>query len=109
MAENGANKKVIGYWVATGVTCLVMGGGGIGDLLRVEDLQATMENLGYPMYLLTILGVAKLLGVITVLAPGFTRLKEWAYAGFTFDLLGAFLSHLAVKDPIKDTDRKSVV
>lgn len=50
-----------------------------------------------------------MLGVVTVLAPEFARLKEWAYAGFTFDLLGAFLSHMEVKDAIMDTVTPLVV
>ena len=55
-------------------------------------------KLGYPAYMATIIGVAKLLGLATVLAPRLPRLKEWAYAGFCIDVLGAFFSHLAVGD-----------
>ena len=55
------------------------------NLLRVELRQEAMANLGDPMYLMTILGVAKILGVIALLAPRLPLLKEWAYAGFTFD------------------------
>lgn len=58
------------------------------------------KHLGYPPYLLPFIGVAKILGVIAVLVPGFPRLKEWAYAGLVFDLIGAFYSHLAVGDPV---------
>lgn len=102
MSDNDSKNKTIAYWVATTLICLVMVGGGISDLMRIDDLRETMENLGYPMYLLTILGVAKLLSVVALLAPGFARIKEWAYAGITFDLLGASISHIAVKDPIPD-------
>ena len=55
-----------------------------------------MRSLGYPDYVLTILGVWKILGVLALLAPGFPILKEWAYAGFAFDISGAFFSHLSV-------------
>ena len=103
MSETPPKSRVYGYWVATGLTCLVMGGGGTADVMRIEAVQEIMTTLGYPMYLLTIIGVAKILGAIVALAPGLPRLKEWAYAGFTFDLLGATASHLAVKDPIPDT------
>lgn len=103
MSENESKNKNIGYWVATGVVCLAMAGGGTLDLLRVEQMIVTMENLGYPLYLLTLLGVLKWMGVVTILAPGFPRLKEWAYAGFTFDLVGATFSHMSVKDPMQDT------
>ena len=68
------------------------------NLLRVELQQEAMANLGYPMYLMTILGVAKILGVIALLAPRLPLLKEWAYAGFTFDMLGAAASHAFVGD-----------
>ena len=102
MSESESKGRLIGYWVATGVACLAMAGGGVADLVQIEDIKLTMETLGYPLYLLMLLGVLKILGVVAVLAPGFTRLKEWAYAGFTFDLIGAFYSHVQVKDPIAD-------
>jgi uncharacterized membrane protein YphA (DoxX/SURF4 family) len=57
-----------------------------------------MTTLGYPSYLLTILGVWKILGVIAVLIPKFPVLKEWAYAGFIFTMTGAVISHLIVGD-----------
>jgi hypothetical protein len=58
-----------------------------------------MAELGYPAYFVTILGIAKLLGGTAILAPRFPRLKEWAYAGIAFDLLGASASHAAVGHP----------
>jgi hypothetical protein len=54
--------------------------------------------LGYPLYILYIIGVWKILGVITILVPGFKILKEWAYAGFFFVMTGALISHLASAD-----------
>lgn len=103
MAESGSKGRVIGYWVATGLTALAMGGGGMADVLRLEQVVEIIETLGYPVYVLTIIGVAKILGVVVVLVPGFARLKEWAYAGFSIDLIGATASHAFVKDPIGDT------
>jgi hypothetical protein len=58
------------------------------------------KHLGYPLYLFTFLAVAKILGIIAILVPGNRRLKEWAYAGFTFDLIGAVYSGLSVGDPL---------
>jgi hypothetical protein len=52
--------------------------------------------LGYPLYMLPFIGIAKLLGVIAILVPGFPRIKEWAYAGLFFDLTGAVYSGLSV-------------
>jgi uncharacterized membrane protein YphA (DoxX/SURF4 family) len=92
-------NKII-YWIATGLVCLPLVAGGIFDLIKAPEVMASMTHLGYPTYLATILGVAKLLAVVALLYPGFPRLKEWAYAGVTIDFLGAGLSHLAVGDPI---------
>ena len=97
------NKRVIGYWLLTGLFCLAMGAGGTMNLMRADVQKEAMTALGYPEYLMTILGVAKLLGVIALLIPGVPLLKEWAYAGFTFDLLGASASHAFVGDPIAET------
>jgi len=61
-----------------------------------------ITHLGYPVYLLTILGAWKILGVIAVLIPKFPLLKEWAYAGFFFVMTGAIFSHLAMNDSVKE-------
>lgn len=91
-------NKII-YWVATIWLSLGMVATGISQLLRSEQEIASMAKLGYPPYLLTIIGIGKLLGVITVLAPKFPLLKEWAYAGFTFTMLGALVSHMVSNSP----------
>jgi hypothetical protein len=62
----------------------------------------SITHLGYPIYLLTILGVWKILGVVTVLIPKLPLLKEWAYAGFFFIMSGAILSHIALGDYVKE-------
>lgn len=72
----------------------------MGNLLRIDAQREAIAALGYPSYLMTILGVAKLLGVIALLTPGLPLLKEWAYAGFAFDMLGASASHAFVSDPV---------
>jgi uncharacterized membrane protein YphA (DoxX/SURF4 family) len=59
-----------------------------------------ITHLGYPEYLMTVLGIGKILGVIAVLIPKFTLLKEWAYAGFFFIMAGAIFSHIASGDPV---------
>ena len=83
----------IAYWIVTGLFCLAMTAGGTMNLVALETQQEAMASLGYPPYLMTILGVAKIAGVIALLIPRTPILKEWAYAGFTFDLLGASASH----------------
>ena len=91
-------KKInIIYWISTVLICLVMGGGGVVDAMATpEAVKMVHDQLGYPVYFVSFIGVAKVLGSITLLVPGFPKLKEWAYAGFTFDLVGATYSSLAV-------------
>jgi hypothetical protein len=60
---------------------------------------ATITGLGYPVYFMKMLGVAKLLGVVAIVIGRFETLKEWAYAGFTFNLIAASVSHVASNDP----------
>ena len=95
-------KTKIGYWVATAMLCLAMGLGGIADLLLLEPVQVIFDDLGYPSYFGRILGFWKLLAVLAILAPGWPRLKEWAYAGVVFDLTGAAVSHFASGSPTKE-------
>ena len=93
--------KII-YWISTLWLALGMTSTGIVQLLKVEEEVDRMTHLGYPAYLLTILGVAKILGVVAVLIPKFPLLKEWAYAGFFFNMSGAIFSHLAAGSPMSD-------
>src|SRR5690606_11092939 len=92
-------KTNILYWASTGLFCAFMLTSAIPNLLVSDEWVAIMESLGYPAYLLPFLGVAKLLGVVALVVPGFARLKEWAYAWFFFDLLGATYSAIAVEGP----------
>jgi uncharacterized membrane protein YphA (DoxX/SURF4 family) len=85
-------------WIVTGLMAALMLLSAVPDILRVPDALAVFKHLGYPPYLLVFLGTAKTLGVLAVLVPGFPRLKEWAYAGLTFDLSGALYSHVSVGD-----------
>ena len=87
------------YWIITGLTAAFMLMASIPDILRLPQAVAIFTHLGYPIYLLPFLGTAKVLGVVVVLVPGLGRLKEWAYAGLVFDLLGAWYSHVSVGDP----------
>lgn len=87
------------YWIVTGLMAAFMLMASVPDILRVPQAIDLFAHLGYPAYLLPFLGTAKTLGVVAVLVPGFRTLKEWAYAGLIFDLLGAAYSHLSVGDP----------
>ena len=83
------------YWIATVWLALGMLSTGIVQLSRANDEVDLITQLGYPVYILTIIGVWKVLGVVAVLIPRFPLLKEWAYAGFFFVATGGILSHLA--------------
>lgn len=80
------------YWVFTGLFGAFMFFSAIPDIMVTEEAVTFITGLGYPKYIIAFLGVAKALGVIAILVPGFPRLKEWAYAGLFFDLLGATYS-----------------
>jgi uncharacterized membrane protein YphA (DoxX/SURF4 family) len=94
--------KNIAYWVTTlfGPASFVIGG--VLNLGQSEQAVSTLHHLGYPAYFASILGIGKLLGAIAVVAPGLRRLKEWAYAGFFFDLTAAAFSRAAVGDSAVD-------
>lgn len=85
-------KTNIIYWILTGLFAFVMIGSAIPDALSIPAAVAGFKEMGYPAYLLPFLGIAKILGVIAILIPGYPRIKEWAYAGLIFDLLGATYS-----------------
>lgn len=85
-------KTKIAYWTVTILFVLAMLQSGIVQLIPSEGSKELFTLLGYPLYLLTILGVAKLIGAIVLVLEMFKTLKEWAYAGFAFDLIGASAS-----------------
>ena len=88
----GQKAISLGYWVLTGLFCVGMLFSGISELMGVPSANEALIQLGYPLYLNSILGTAKVLGVIALLQPRWKTLKEWAYAGFTIDILGAAAS-----------------
>ena len=94
-------KKII-YWIATIWLSLGMLSTGIVQLIQMEQDKTRMALLHYPVYLLTLLGIWKILGVIAVLIPRFPILKEWAYAGFFFAMSGAVFSHIASGSPLSE-------
>jgi uncharacterized membrane protein YhaH (DUF805 family) len=94
--------KII-YWIATLWLALGMVSTGLVQLLKAKEGQGSVDminHLGYPVYLLTILGSWKILGVLAVLIPKFSLVKEWAYAGFFFVMTGVIFSHIASGDSI---------
>ena len=97
-------NKII-YWIATVWLSLGMASTGLVQLLKTKEGPGgvdSMTQLGYPSYLLTLLGTCKILGVVAVLLPKFPLLKEWAYAGFFFIMFGAIYSHIGSGDQMKE-------
>lgn len=90
--------KII-YWVFTIWMSLGMVSSAIVQLTGMKEEAEMIQNLGYPLYFMTLLGIWKILGVIVVLAPKLPILKEWAYAGFFFVMTGAAYSHIVSGDP----------
>jgi hypothetical protein len=88
--------RTISYWVTTGLVAAMSLFAAYG-YLSGKSIQA-FAHVGYPQQLRIILGIAKPLGAIILLVPGMARLKEWAYAGFTFAWISAFIAHYLAKD-----------
>lgn len=105
METNNKSQKRnnIIYWIFTIWMSLGMVSTAIVQLMKNKDELANFTNLGYPAYLMTIIGVWKILGVIAVLIPKRPLLKEWAYAGFFFVMSGALISHIIIGDTIGRT------
>jgi len=87
------------YWTATVVTAALFAIPGAALVAKVPHFAVEMGRLGYPQYFLLLLGAFKMAGALVVLAPRLPVLKEWAYAGMGFDIVGAIVSHLSVGDP----------
>jgi hypothetical protein len=96
------NKKRVlhPYWVSTSLLAAGMLVAGIQELRHAPELLEGARRLGYPDYVLTLLGTAKLVGAPLLLVQRFPHLKEWVYAGFAFDFGGAAISHTASGDTL---------
>ena len=93
--------KTIGilYWVFTIMILGIMGGGGVANLLHTGGSVEILQKLGYPTYFSSFLGVTKILGIMAILLPVPPTLREWAYAGFTFDVCAAVFSLFSIGVP----------
>lgn len=96
LARLKATRLAIGYWAATLLFAALMLLDGIAGLSMTDDGKQAMAMMGYPAYIMTILGVAKILGAVALVQTRFVTLKEWAYAGFAFNFLGASASWFMV-------------
>jgi len=92
------SRTKIAHIAVTVLFCLAILPGAVMDIAQPEMIVTIVEDLGLPLPLLTLIGVWKLLGVIALAMPGRERIKEWAYAGFFFDLTGAAYVHATADD-----------
>jgi hypothetical protein len=96
----GATIRLITYWLFSVLLAFELAAGALWDLWRIEYVRVSLTHLGYPLYLLLILGVWRVPGALALLVPRFPRLKEWVYAGAFFEYTGAAASHLLVGDRV---------
>jgi hypothetical protein len=89
----------LAYWIPTGLIALNWTFGGVSTLLKTPSSMEVFSRLGYPEYFAALLGAAQILGVVAILAPVPRVLREWAYAGLTFDAIAAIFSLLAIGVP----------
>jgi hypothetical protein len=90
-------KKIrVFYWITTILLSLLMIFSSISSMVSPAQSEAFFKTINMPAYLIPFLSVAKLLGVIAILVPGFPRIKEWAYAGLIYDMAGAAYCNYAV-------------
>jgi hypothetical protein len=99
MAAPSTTGRAGAYWTITAVVVAECIAGGVMDLFRMAPFYPMLIELGYPGYLATILGPAKLAAAVVLLAPGLRRLKEWAYAGVLINMVGAAASQIAAHEP----------
>src|SRR5437660_2344368 len=90
--------RKVTYWVSTVLVAALSVFAGFAYLSGSPQAVQGFAHVGYPQQLRIILGIAKLLGAITLIVPGLVKLKEWAYAGFTFAWISAFVAHYLAKD-----------
>lgn len=95
-------KTKIFYWIFTGIFSFFMLGSAIPDIVSADLAVEGFAKIGLPASLVPFVGVAKALGVLAILIPGFPRIKEWAYAGLMFDLIGALYIMAAAGIPAGD-------
>ena len=96
---NRVDRKSVAFWIVTGGFAGLMLLSAALYLSGSAQIRETLAALGYPEYILTILGTAKLAGAIALLQNRLPTVREWAYAGFTINLVAATASHVLAGDP----------
>src|SRR5260221_10565542 len=96
-ARTTPRARTIAYWIVTALFGLQIGFTAYAQL-RLPQVAAAFTHLGFPGYFRVELSLAKLLGLVVLLAPSPPRLKEWAYAGFAIDITSALIAHFSLGD-----------
>ena len=92
------NQNKIIYWVVTALFSVMMLMSALSYFIDYEAAEELFTSLGISTSLIYPLGIAKILGLIAIWSRVSSLLKEWAYAGFFFDFVIAFISHIMVSD-----------
>lgn len=103
------DRRAIGFWTFTGLFAGLMLLSAAMYLTGAPEIAAALSGLGYPPYILTILGAAKLIGAVALLQNRLPTLREWAYAGFTINLVGAFASHVLAGDALAEALKPAIL
>ena len=90
--------RKVTYWISTVLVAVMSAFAGYAYLAGSPQVVQGFAHLGYPQQLRIILGIAKILGAIALVIPGFPKIKEWAYAGFTFAWISAHIAHHLAHD-----------
>jgi hypothetical protein len=99
--SNWNRIRIITYWTFTVLLVFELAAGSLWNLLQIEWVRVQLNHLGYPLYYNYISGVWQIGGAAVIIAPGFPRLKEWAYAGSFLQFSGAVASHLLAGDGVE--------
>ena len=92
----------LAYWIITALFSAFMIFSSIGGLtLNEQAVDYLHVKMGYPLYFIQFISVAKIIGAIAILLPMLpARVKEWAYFGLFIDLVAAVISFWAIRDPV---------
>jgi hypothetical protein len=93
-------KRNVLYWGATGLVAFEALAAGLSYVMNAPAAVENFQHVGYPQQLRILLGYAKLAGAVVLLMPRLPTLKEWAYAGFTFMWVAAFVAHYVAGDGV---------
>jgi hypothetical protein len=91
------------YWVLVSILCLFTIMDAFGGITKQKAGVDALNHLGYPIYMMPLFGVLKLLGVVALLQTKYAGIKEWVFAGLSFTFIGALVSHICAHDPVSIT------